>query len=242
MTGETVPSGREKCRLWILRHINEIRYVQHITKSRKHVQRIEQQDIDLKRVRRGTRLSLRIVITAWIFQSIQLIDDARTITMNIWLDVLFPYVKPGAGENDPPEEKIFIDPFAKRKNRRNRFQHIWADKRYWRSGAKAQWAPDGFEIKTICKLGIRINRRVQPTRRQRDQLLCTNRWINSVRLVVQSEFIAKWMNGIEYARLNELGSLKIVVFWVYLIGCKFHWIFYLCTTLLDTWDLIGESM
>lgn len=44
----------------------------------------------------------------------------------------------------------FIDANAKRKNRRNRFQHIKADKRYSRSGA-TQWAPDGFEIKTICK-------------------------------------------------------------------------------------------
>lgn len=135
-----------------------------------------------------SHLSLGIVITGGIFQSDRVIDGAWTIMIDIGADVLFPYVNRELARTTPRRGEIFINESAKRNIRCNRFQHIRADKRYSRSGAKAQWAPDEFKIKTICKWGVRINRRVQSTRRQREQLLGTNRWINSVRLATQGVF------------------------------------------------------
>lgn len=113
MTGETVPSGREKCRLWILRHIKrDMVCPTHNKVTKTCTANRTVHDRDLKaRSSRDAYLSLGIVITAWIFQSIRLIDDAQTIMINISPDVLFPYVKRGPGENeqnDPPEDERFL--------------------------------------------------------------------------------------------------------------------------------------
>lgn len=192
MTGETVPSGREKCRLWILRHIKRDTVCpthNKVTKTCTANRTVRDRDLEARSSRdklisrnRNYRVNISIDSTyRWCANNNDRYQSGRIISVRqTWT----------RWERPTWRREIFIDPPANRTNRRNRFQHIRADKRYSRSGAKAQWAPDGFEIKTICKLGTRINRRVQSTRRPQEQLLGTNRWINSVRLAAQGVFSA----------------------------------------------------